>query len=226
MVLSSAGQTVWQAAYFPYGQADVQVATIEFNLRFPGQYYDAETGLHYNWHRYYDPQVGRYLTPDPIGLDGGINPYLYTLNNPLNLTDPNGLISLTGGGGFGGGFQIIGIGVHAHYSIECGTGGCYKVSTICGRFGPGMFLGGGTEVGGSIGPDADSKQDTCEEPCTTSWSVGVGGDLAVGNEGGGGGITGGPSGVSAGGGVKTPLSLGFGFSVGIDACYTKTCPIN
>ena len=57
----------------------------------PGQYYDAETGLHYNWHRYYDPDTGRYLTPDPIGLEGGINPFLYTSNNPVNYIDPYGL---------------------------------------------------------------------------------------------------------------------------------------
>lgn len=67
------------------------------NFRFAGQYYDEETGLHYNYHRYYDPKTGRYLTPDPIGLDGGINPYVYSLNNPINLIDPLGLRSLTEG---------------------------------------------------------------------------------------------------------------------------------
>jgi len=58
---------------------------------FPGQYYDSETGLHYNYHRYYDPRTGRYLTPDPIGQLGGINLYVYALNDPTAIFDPFGL---------------------------------------------------------------------------------------------------------------------------------------
>ena len=58
---------------------------------FAGQYFDAETGLHYNWHRYYDPETGRYLRPDPIGLAGGINLFAYGNCNPLNLVDFKGL---------------------------------------------------------------------------------------------------------------------------------------
>ena len=61
------------------------------NLRFPGQYYDQETGLHYNWFRYYDPGKGRYVTSDPVGLIGGANTYVYSINNPLRFIDRNGL---------------------------------------------------------------------------------------------------------------------------------------
>jgi RHS repeat-associated protein len=85
------GTVVWAADYLPFGEVDITTDSVENNLRFAGQYYDSETGLHYNYYRYYDPNTGRYLTPDPIGFKGGINLFAYTSNNPINLVDPWGL---------------------------------------------------------------------------------------------------------------------------------------
>jgi RHS repeat-associated protein len=84
-------QIVWQANYAPFGEADITVNTVINNLRFPGQYFDQETNLHYNYFRYYDPATGRYITSDPIGLGNGFNTYLYVAANPMNFIDPTGL---------------------------------------------------------------------------------------------------------------------------------------
>ncbi|MGF0242267.1 RHS repeat-associated core domain-containing protein, partial [Rhodococcus sp. IEGM1300] len=88
------GEIVWSAQYNAYGKitrlkhgGDEQLAQ---PLRFQGQYFDEETGLHYNRHRYYAPDTGRYLTPDPIKLAGGLNQYQYT-PNPTGWVDPLGL---------------------------------------------------------------------------------------------------------------------------------------
>ncbi|MEW6665618.1 MAG: RHS repeat-associated core domain-containing protein [Thermodesulfobacteriota bacterium] len=93
MVIDATGQIVWHAAYLPFGQAQILTEKIPNHFRFPGQYYDPETGLHYNYFRYYDPSTGRYLTPDPLGLIGGVNLYRYALSNPAIWVDSSGLSS-------------------------------------------------------------------------------------------------------------------------------------
>ena len=81
----------WRADYMPFGEAIVHTEDIEMPLRMPGQYYDRETGLHYNYFRDYDPAVGRYIQSDPIGLAGGLNTFSYASNNPLRNFDFFGL---------------------------------------------------------------------------------------------------------------------------------------
>ncbi len=91
------GTRVWTAVYDPFGAATVDEdpdqdgVPVTLNLRFPGQYYDQETGLHYNYFRTLDPSTGRYLESDPIGLDGGLNTYGYVGGNPVGFIDPLGL---------------------------------------------------------------------------------------------------------------------------------------
>ena len=92
------GQVLWAAAYEPFGQATVvspaptaERPAVEINLRLSGQYWDDETGLHYNFHRNYGPSIGRYVQSDPIGLNGGVNTYVYVAGNPVSSVDPRGL---------------------------------------------------------------------------------------------------------------------------------------
>lgn len=86
---------VWRAYYMPYGETLTLQNTVNNPFRFPGQYHDEETGLYYNYFRYYDPKTGKYITADPIGLEGGANIYSYALQNPINYIDPEGLNPLS-----------------------------------------------------------------------------------------------------------------------------------
>jgi RHS repeat-associated protein len=87
----SGNTVVWRWDPDTFGTAAPSIATISYNLRFPGQYYMAETGLMYNYFRDYDPQTGRYIESDPIGLESGINTYAYVEDNPLWFGDRSGL---------------------------------------------------------------------------------------------------------------------------------------
>jgi RHS repeat-associated protein len=109
-LIQSDGQVAWQWAYSAFGDEKPTIArnrfantdlnqsfgtsnvpAVTFNLRYPGQYFDQESGLHYNYHRSYHPGGGRYTQADPIGLDGGWNGFAYAENDPLSNIDPDGL---------------------------------------------------------------------------------------------------------------------------------------
>jgi RHS repeat-associated protein len=100
MIADATGTTVWRWEQGePFGN-DVPnnnpsgAGAFDFNLRFPGQYFDRETGLLYNVNRNYDSLVGRYVESDPIGLFGGLNTYAYVGNDPIRRIDPLGLIAI------------------------------------------------------------------------------------------------------------------------------------
>jgi RHS repeat-associated protein len=136
----NSGNVVWDGVFDPFGNAVSIIGTATMNLRFPGQYFDAETGLSQNWNRDYDPSLGRYIESDPIGLLGGINTYTYVHGDPLGRTDPDGkgllgcIVGGTVGGLIGGGGGTL---------IEPGGG------TIVGGV-------GGAEEGCDIGSGAET----------------------------------------------------------------------
>jgi RHS repeat-associated protein len=81
----------------PVGQKTALWGSKKHIIVYAGQYYDAETGLHYNYHRYYDPSLGRYLRADPAGIMKGLNHlYAYVQNNPVNYIDPTGEFLISG----------------------------------------------------------------------------------------------------------------------------------
>lgn len=156
LIYPKTNQVVWSWDGRPFGESqanedpDGDGQRVEYNPRFPGQYYDQETGLHYNYFRDYDPETGRYIESDPIGLEGGLNVYGYVGGNPINALDPTGLIKWTGSA-----FSVSAIagggGVFDIYTLRTpcvnGKQGYAKVHAAGSAVGFGLVVAGG---GGSI----------------------------------------------------------------------------
>lgn len=199
MVVSSSGSILWQADYDAFGEARILTSEIKNNLRFPGQYEDAETDGYYNLNRYYSSTLARYSRGDPIGLWGGISLYVYVGGNPVNFFDPYGLHTW---------------GFHGNVNIGLGKG-------VTGRIG--VVVDGQGNVAVQIGGGAGGTRPQFTGSFTTTYTntdhvtdlQGVGGqtgaNVSAGVAGlGGGAIVGKCEDGDAYGGGYTEFSLGPG----------------
>lgn len=136
MMTDATGAEVWRASWTPFGGADVVLDETANTLRFPGQWFQLETGLHHNWRRDYDPTLGRYLQPDRLGLIDGPSVYGYAGQNPIGRVDPTGEYGLVGfAAGFFGNlaWQYFGEGK----SLQCISYGEAGLSGLGGALGGG-----------------------------------------------------------------------------------------
>ncbi|WP_229188154.1 RHS repeat-associated core domain-containing protein [Bradyrhizobium oropedii] len=136
---------VWDAQYWPFGEVRLITGSASNNLRFPGQYFLVESGLHYNWYRHYDPTIGRYVQPDHLGFIDGPNVFQYASGNPVNYADPRGefaFVPILVGVGAGLAFDYA---VSEYKRTHCS---CQDASTSGGPWGNGAAGG----ANGAFGP--------------------------------------------------------------------------
>jgi RHS repeat-associated protein len=211
-------RVVWRWDTEAFGQSkantdpDGDGKKVNVNLRFPGQYYDRESGLHYNYFRDYDPRTGRYIQSDPIGLRGGLNTYAYAVSNPINFVDPFGLESISIG--FGGGFHYGPGGANASTSVGMDSSGKVCIQfTKCGQVGFG--LQGGLGASASV-----SQSDFCEGDSSSEGFFGEGALVY------GGGVSASRDADGNAAGSAAKGIVGAGAAAGKQFCTTRTVCFN
>ncbi|MGE0721911.1 MAG: RHS repeat-associated core domain-containing protein [Novosphingobium sp.] len=157
LVTDAAGAVVSSITRDPWGNAILLAGTAAIRLGYPGQWHDGTSGLYQNWHRDYDPTLGRYMETDPIGLAGGTNLYAYVGGNPVNVVDPRGefgLPGLVGGAALSIGSQVavnMASGASLSQALRCIDLGDVVVSAVAGALGPtlvgNVLLGGANPWG-------------------------------------------------------------------------------
>ena len=152
---------VWDAVYNPFGDVNAITGSASNNLRFPGQYFLIESGLHYNWYRHYDPTLGRYTQTDPLGFVDGPAIYPYARSAPGMYADPDGqflapLVPIIIG---------IGVGITVDYIISKAKEACscQNANSVAGPVGNavaggavGLFGPYGTKSVGAFGSRTDT----------------------------------------------------------------------
>jgi len=226
----AAGRVVWTMSQTPFGIATVNEdpdgdgIKVTNNFRFPGQYFDVETGLNYNYQRTYDPLTGRYTQSDPIGLNGGMNSFGYVGANPLVSYDPYGLemIASVGLSAVAGGNPFIGmLGPFLSASLSVGIvfdDQGYPIQVFLqgqgqGSMGVGVFAGAGVQLGGghTAGP--------LPQGISTTTSIQAQANLGAGPSAGGAIELGAGS---QGGSKGTKYGVGYGGMVAAGGSYNIT----
>ena len=150
------------------------------------------------------------------------------LGDSVSLIDPMGLMDANSGGGVGFGGMLGFGGANFHEHVNCSSNGCFLVTTICGRIGLGLHIGGGMEGNAGFDPDGTYTKD-CDgdkKDCTYDWSLGIGGEIQAGFLGSGGSVSGGSLGGGAIMDSPIPFSgFGGGVGIGVEACVIISCPI-
>ena len=221
-ISNSYGDIVWKSNYTPFGIAELNEdvdgngEVVEYNLRFPGQYYDKESGLHYNYFRDYDPETGRYLQSDPIGLAGGINAYGYVGGNPVMYIDPLGLAKATITLNFSAILGDKGVSKSGGIAFD-DSGNVCSVYTTCQTVGGytgedgsiGIMLAGG--LGGSIseGELCDGQANSEKDSLAGAYFGALKGSTTKDKNGN----------LSA---AKGFVGLGFGGAISTEQCTTTT----